>query len=232
MKYAFINLTKYLRQSIIFVSLKKSIRLFCLPFYYIIYTITNFCNYLFKLTILNSVNNIEIKKNDYSYYYHKKKWLFFRFNNFFLLLDLIYAFYLAMPFKKSKFNNFNFRVKSRLKQVNWAFYNNLHNKTNNSYFNYYFVHYLSGLRFLWNGLKYWILGLILGLSAFYYLTYIRLLPFNKVIFEWILIVMFLYWFLSGFTFFIKKYQYSKFTSVIPFLLVMVALAYSIYLFIH
>ena len=74
--------------------------------------------------------------------------------------------------------------------------------------------FLSGIRYFWLGIRYWFLGLILGLSAFYYLMYIRLLPFNKIIFEWTLIIMFLYWLLSGFVFFIKKYQYSKFTSVI------------------
>lgn len=67
---------------------------------------------------------------------------------------------------------------------------------------------------MWQCLKYWIVGLFLSLTIFYYLTYIRLLPFNKIIFEWVLVIMFLYWLVSGFVFFIKKYQYSKFTSVI------------------
>ena len=93
------------------------------------------------------------------------------------------------------------------------FYNNLHN-SNFNYFNYLSVHYLSGLRYLWYGLRYWILSLLIGGIVFYFLTYSRLLPFNKVLFEWILISMFFYWLISGFVFFIKKYQYSKFTSVI------------------
>lgn len=44
--------------------------------------------------------------------------------------------------------------------------------------------------------------------------YLRLLSVHRVVFEWVLIVMFLYWLLSGFVFFVKKYQYNKFTSVI------------------
>jgi len=167
-------------------------------------------------SVVNSAATLEdVKKLDYSYFYHKKKWGFLKFNRFYLLLDIVYSFFLSLPFKKSNTNNFNFRVKSRLQQVNWSFYNNLHDNTGtNSFFGYYFSHYLSGLRYVWISLKYWILGLVLGVVIFYYLTYIRLLPFSKVIFEWLLIVMFLYWLLSGFTFFIKKYQYSKFTSVI------------------
>ena len=122
---------------------------------------------------------------------------------------------LSLPFSNDISNNFNFRIKSRLKQVNWSFYNNLHEKNQgNSFFSYYFTHYLSGLRFIWIGLKYWVLALIIGFSTFYYLTYLRLLPFSKVIMEWLLIIMLLYWLLSGFVFFVKRYQYSKFTTVI------------------
>lgn len=214
MKEIFINLTKYLKQSIVFISLRKTIRLFYLPFYYIIYLVNHvYINWISSPLETDVTTTKKSNKTNYYYYYQKKKWLFFRFNKFFLLLDLIYSWSLSLPFNKLNSNNFNFRVKSRLKQVNWSFYNDLHN-SNNSFFNYYFIHYLSGLRYVWKGLKYWILGLVLGLTTFYYLTYIRLLPFNKVIFEWLLITMFLYWLLSGFVFFIKKYQYSKFTSVI------------------
>ena len=77
---------------------------------------------------------------------------------------------------------------------------------------YFYINY--GLKNLWKHLSYWLIGLIIFLFIFYFLMYIRLLPFNKVLFEYFLIVMFLYWLMSGFVFFIKKYQYSKFTSVI------------------
>lgn len=74
--------------------------------------------------------------------------------------------------------------------------------------------FLSAFSFVWNALRYWIIGIVLALVAFYFLMYIRLLPFTKLILEILLIAMFLYWLMSGFVFFIKKYQYSKFTSVI------------------
>jgi len=44
--------------------------------------------------------------------------------------------------------------------------------------------------------------------------YIRVLPVNKIYFSFFIIIMFLYWLLSGFVFFIKKYRFSKFVSVI------------------
>jgi hypothetical protein len=42
----------------------------------------------------------------------------------------------------------------------------------------------------------------------------RCMPFNKTMFIWFVITMFGYWLISGFVFFIKKYQFSKFTSAI------------------
>lgn len=117
------------------------------------------------------------------------------FLNAILFLHLIYL-------KSTNFNRFDYR----LKQTDWGFYVN--NKTNN------LQNIFSGLKYIWRGLRFWIVGLLLGLSAIYYLMYVRLLPFNKIIFAWILVAMFLYWLLSGFVFFVKKYQYSKFTAAI------------------
>ena len=179
---------------------KSFLRLFFIPFFYII------CVFNFLLTN-NLKNNILTSK----YYFQKKKWNFIKMNKFYIFLDLFYFNILKIIFNNNKYNNFNLRIRTRLKQVNWHFYRNL---TLNNSLKFNLIHYFSGIKYIWVGLKYWLLGLILGLTTFYYLTYIRLLPFNKVIFEWLLISMFSYWLLSGFIFFIKKYQYSKFTSVI------------------
>lgn len=182
---------------------KSFLRLFYLPFFYLIGLLNAIFN---KNTVQNTSKNLYSK-----YYIQKKKWNFLKSNKFFLFLDFLYLNSIKSIFSVKNYNNFNLRMQTRLKQVSWSFYNDLKLK-NSLYFN--LVHYLSGVRFIWNGLKYWFLGLFLGLFSFYYLTYIRLLPFNKVIFEWVLVIMFLYWVVSGFVFFIKKYQYSKFTSVI------------------
>lgn len=181
---------------------KSFLRLFYLPFFYIM----SLLNFLFNSTFYN--NNVKLYS---TYYMQKKKWNFIKLNKFYFLLDLLYFYSVSSVFSNNNFSNFNLRMKTRLKQVNWSFYNDL--GLNNS-LSFNLTHYLSGIRYIWISLKYWLLGLVLGLTSFYYLTYIRLLPFNKIIFEWILVIMFLYWLMSGFVFFIKKYQYSKFTSVI------------------
>lgn len=118
-----------------------------------------------------------------------------------LLLNIILYLHL-LYIKSTNYNRFDYR----LKQTDWGFY--INNKTNN------LQNIFSGLKYIWRGLRFWIVGLLLGLSAIYYLMYVRLLPFNKIIFAWILVAMFLYWLLSGFVFFVKKYQYSKFTAAI------------------
>jgi len=73
---------------------------------------------------------------------------------------------------------------------------------------------LIGLKSIWNGLKFWLVALIIALSLCYYSMVIRCVPFNKIVFVWIVVAMFAYWLLSGFVFFIKKYQFGKFTSAI------------------
>ena len=40
------------------------------------------------------------------------------------------------------------------------------------------------------------------------------LPFNKILFAWLVSIMSFYWLMSGFVFFVKKYQYSNFTAAI------------------
>ena len=71
-----------------------------------------------------------------------------------------------------------------------------------------------GLIFFWKALQYWFLGLFLALACTYYLCVIKLLPFTKIFFNWIMLSMFLYWMLSGFVFFTKKYNFTKLTSAI------------------
>lgn len=141
-------------------------------------------NFIYRNNILNVFNDLNLNTFIDS--------LFFK---LFLNLHLLYL-------KIINFNRFDFR----LKQTYWGFYLN----TNTSNLNNIF----SGLKYVWRGLRFWLVGLLLGLSSIYYLMYVRLLPFNKILFAWILVAMFLYWLLSGFVFFVKKYQFSKFTAAI------------------
>jgi hypothetical protein len=43
---------------------------------------------------------------------------------------------------------------------------------------------------------------------------LRCVPFNKIVAFWVIFGMVAYWLLSGFVFFVKKYQYSKYTTAI------------------
>lgn len=129
--------------------------------------------------------------------------------NLSLIDTFLLKFTLFTP-QKDLLNIFN--INFRINQVSWGFYYLDNNKSFG--LNLFFNSFLTGFRSIWQALRFWIIGLILFLLSAYYLLYIRALPINKIVFEWILIIMFLYWLLSGFVFFIKKYQYSKFTSVI------------------
>jgi len=70
------------------------------------------------------------------------------------------------------------------------------------------------LRFINKFLRYWVLAATLAVSLVYFSLVVKALPFTKVMFEWTVIFMLVYWLISGFVFFVKKYQYGKFTSVV------------------
>lgn len=65
-----------------------------------------------------------------------------------------------------------------------------------------------------HGIRYWLFSLIIFLVTYYYLLHVKLLTFLKINTQILFVVMFLYWLISGFVFFIKKYQFSKYTSVV------------------
>lgn len=223
MNGVFIYLAKTWRESLFYKDYKSCIKLLYSPVAYISWLMLYFYNCVLGNTKVVKTNfslnskfkNNVLFNNTNEYYFVKTNWNFLKKNKFFLFIDYIYLLLLKEGFNTNNNNFFELRSRVRLKQVSWSFYNKFSDYNFKSkYPLFYSSHYLSGLRYVWVGLKYWFLGLIIGLFVFYYLTYIRLLPFNKVIFEWLLVIMFLYWLLSGFVFFIKKYQYSKFTTVI------------------
>ncbi len=132
----------------------------------------------------------------------------------FFLIDLIWTFFFSKRYKI--YNNVNlFRSYFRVLQTNQGFYFNFNNfKDQSNFLNSLKITLFSGLKYVWAGLRIWILSLIIGLSIIYYSMVIRCLPFNKTVFVWIVVAMFSYWLLSGFVFFIKKYQFGKFTSAV------------------
>ena len=131
--------------------------------------------------------------------------LFHIFDNFF-----VYIF--SFIFKKAllTYSYKNNKIDLKLSQTKNNFIYQLNNKDYKQTLNLFGY----GLKFLWKGVRLWILGIICGFSIIYYCLVVKLLPFNKVLFQWFLIIMFFYWLISGFVFFIKKYQYRYFTSSI------------------
>jgi hypothetical protein len=81
-------------------------------------------------------------------------------------------------------------------------------------FNTIRTHFLYGYASIWKALRTWILSLVIALGSLYFLSLIRILPVNAMLFQWFVLGMFSYWLISGFVFFIKKYRFTRFTSAI------------------
>lgn len=67
---------------------------------------------------------------------------------------------------------------------------------------------------MWNATKIWLFSLGFAGLSFYVLLVKRTGVLPQTLFFWVGASMLLYWLLSGFVFFVKKYQYSRYTSVI------------------
>lgn len=145
----------------------------------------------------------------------KTKFNFFKFNFFFFFLDYLYVLFLSFSFSKKNYFNNRLFINYKFSQTSLNYQKNLNNvHSKMSSLSFFLNSFFSGFSYFWGLFRFWILGFLTFSFSFYFLTYIRLLPINKVLFEWFLVAMFAYWLLSGFVFFIKKYQFSKFTSVI------------------
>lgn len=172
--------------------------------YYLINKPHQSINTPMDLSFYTNYTRLKIKQNYYDTI----------FNNRYFYVDLIsYTFksYFYKMFVSMESNDI--RNNFRLSRTSNGFYTSFLSKNKNFLYHWKNI-FLSGWFYVWKALKYWLVSLLVGLFIFYYLSVIRILPFNKVLFEWICILMFSYWLLSGFVFFIKKYQFGKYTSVI------------------
>ena len=128
-------------------------------------------------------------------------------------LNKILLYVLRLQYRLS--NNENFRVNYRLNFFKKGFYmlygsQDTQKITQKTKINTFY----SGIRYFLNFFSKWLMPLLFSVSFVYYSLTIQNLPFNKVIFVWTSLFMVFYWLVSGFVFFFKKYQYSKFTSVV------------------
>lgn len=93
----------------------------------------------------------------------------------------------------------NFYVRS--KQIK----NNILINKNNMYW---------GFLSVWKALKIWVFSLSIFSVSFYILLIKRVGVLPQTLFFWVGLSMLLYWLISGFVFFVKKYQFSRYTSVV------------------
>ena len=161
----------------------------------------NHKNYNF---FLDNYNKYKFSNTLYKYIFKKN-----------LIVDFIWIFFYSQNFKNKFSLNKLFRSNFRILNTKNNFYFNLKNlSSNKNYLNFLKNFNLVGYLYFWTAIRFWIIPLCLLLSIVYMFLVLKALPFNKVMFAWIGILMFSYWLLSGFVFFFKKYQFSKYTSVV------------------
>ena len=105
----------------------------------------------------------------------------------------------------------NNRLSYKLKQTNNS---NIYISNNRFTQITMFSNFLAGFKYLWLGLRFWILPIFVFFLCFFFLSFIKMVPFYKFTFIIFIISSFSYWLFSGFVFFIKKYQYRYYTSSI------------------
>ena len=108
-----------------------------------------------------------------------------------------------------------FRSYFRVISAKQGFYFNFLKLKNRKNFNIMLMNtFMSGFKYIWLGIRFWIFPVIIAFSIIYFTLVLRALPFNKIMFGWMCILMFVYWIISGFVFFFKKYQFGKYTTSI------------------
>jgi len=162
-----------------------------------------------------------LKNLNENIYYNYNKYKFkidvisFYKNNAYINIDLIWIKFLSFFYKNKNFKTNIYRTYFRVLSTNQGFYFNFKNLNNNkNIFKMLKLSYFYGLKYIWLGLRMWFIPLALCFGIIYCSLVLKLLPFNKIIFSWIVILMFTYWLLSGFVFFFKKYQFGKYTTSI------------------
>lgn len=149
--------------------------------------------------------------NEFRNYLHKVLFL----DKSFLTVDFIQLFVMSYRYKLSRNLTNTFRSYFRALNTKNGFYFNFKFFEKKSFFLETLKHSLfSGLKSIWFGFRFWLVPVVVAFMIIYYSMVIRCVPFNKIVAFWIIFGMVAYWLLSGFVFFIKKYQYSKYTTAI------------------
>ena len=129
----------------------------------------------------------------------------------FSILDYMYLYMYSVCFNFFSNKEYIYYMDFKTKQLNNnGFY------LFNSNINIFSIQQLSlyGLRSIWTHLRLWVLPLLICFGFIYYSFFLKSLPFSKIFAGYILLGNMFYLLFSGFVFFIKKYQYRLYTSVI------------------
>lgn len=126
-------------------------------------------------------------------------------------IDYIYLSIYFIKYSCYKNTSHIFSMDFKIKQLNNNNFYYFHNKKTLLSFQQLIFY---GLRSLWMHFRFWILPLIFCVGFIYYSFFLKSLPFSKIFAGYILIGNMFYLLFSGFVFFIKKYQYRLYTSVI------------------
>lgn len=156
------------------------------------------------------VSKLESTDSDKDTHQHEiEKSLFF--GGFFWFLDLLFLSYTSYKFSRRQ-NSFTGTNNVKLRQLNNGNFYTFNNSSSTLSANLQTVFF--GLVSIWKHLRFWLLPLSILVLFVYYSFFLKSLPFSKVFFGYLLLGNMFYLLFSGFVFFIKKYQYRLFTSVI------------------
>lgn len=163
------------------------------------------------LLITFKISKLEKKKIDNAVVYQEWEKKLLSRGIFWYYIDYILLFTLStcLDFKKN-FKNVPLSDIKNKQLTNNGFY--LFNNPNNIFSTTHL--YMYGLKSLWKSLRFWILPITILVLFVYYSFFLKSLPFSKIFFGYLLIGNMFYLLLSGFVFFIKKYQYRLYTSII------------------
>ena len=203
----------------LFNSLIKSFKAVFTLFYYLYLYVFDILSYIFgsDINVFNDDLDSEFKKyKRLSRVYFCKQFLkIIKHRNFFSLFRLETSYNISYYYSYK--NNIIIlpRFFYRAKNYNYKpIKNNSQKYTTINTIRLYKNHLLFGFKSLNKLTRRWFLSLVLALSSLYFLSLVRVLPVNTVLFQWFALGFFSYLLISGFVFFVKKYRFTRFTSAV------------------
>ncbi len=163
-----------------------------------------FFSFIFKFIIFFIRNILALRFFTSNFFFNFSKRIISSYNFFLLDLFLIFFFLVSLKANFYKLSTTTYKFSQLITK--------LYNFFKIKIFENNYV--ILGFKYLWLMIRFWVFGAFLFVAATYYFMLIRSLPVTKILFQWVVVIMVLYWLMSGFVFFIKKYRFGKFTTAI------------------